>query len=78
MTDPGLVAALAPLAGAPTPTPNGAESVAATELDLLTVFIIAAVVGIVVAKLGRFPYTIALLLAGLAVSVLGITIDIVL
>jgi CPA1 family monovalent cation:H+ antiporter len=76
MTDPGLVAALAPLAGAPTPTPNGAESVAATELDLLTVFIIAAVVGIVVAKLGRFPYTIALLLAGLAVSVLGITIDI--
>ena len=37
---------------------------------LLSVFIIAAAVGTLVAKVGRFPYTIALLLAGLAVSVI--------
>ena len=73
MTDAGLAAAAAPLAATPTP---GGESVAATELDLLVVFIIAALVGILVAKVGRFPYTIALLLAGLGVSVLGVTIDI--
>lgn len=49
----------------------------ATELiDLLLVFIIAAGVGIFIAKVGRFPYTLALLLAGLAVSVLGLEIDI--
>ncbi|WP_372911886.1 cation:proton antiporter [Salinigranum sp.] len=36
---------------------------------LLTVFIIAGGVGTLVAKIGDFPYTIALLLAGLAVSV---------
>ncbi len=47
-------------------------------INLLAVFIIAASVGIFVAKVGRFPYTIALLLAGLAVSVLGINIDITL
>jgi CPA1 family monovalent cation:H+ antiporter len=76
MFDPGLAAALAPLSAAATPTPHGAEGVAATEIDLLTVFIIASVVGIVVAKVGNFPYTIALLLAGIAVSVLGIQIDI--
>jgi CPA1 family monovalent cation:H+ antiporter len=46
--------------------------------ELLPVFIIAAVVGIFVAKVGRFPYTIALLLAGLAVSILGVRIDITL
>lgn len=41
-------------------------------LDLLGLFILAAGVGIGVAKIGRFPYTIALLLAGLAASILGI------
>jgi CPA1 family monovalent cation:H+ antiporter len=50
--------------------------IAAELIDLLSVFVIAAGVGVFVAKIGRFPYTIALLLAGLAVSVLGITIDI--
>lgn len=45
-----------------------AQAVAATEIDLLVVFIIAAGVGIFVAKVGRFPYTIALLLAGFALS----------
>ncbi|WP_135304285.1 cation:proton antiporter [Haloarcula amylovorans] len=45
-------------------------------LELLPVFIIAAGVGIFVAKIGRFPYTIALLLAGFAISVLGVDIDI--
>ncbi|SEO90134.1 monovalent cation:H+ antiporter, CPA1 family [Halogranum amylolyticum] len=33
-------------------------------------FIIAAVVGIFVARVREFPYTVALLLAGLVVSVL--------
>ncbi|MFH5799381.1 Na+/H+ antiporter [Haladaptatus sp. CMAA 1911] len=47
-------------------------------INLLDVFIIAASVGIFVAKVGRFPYTIALLLAGLAVSILGLNIDITL
>ncbi|MBX0294917.1 cation:proton antiporter [Haloarcula nitratireducens] len=45
-------------------------------LELLPVFIIAAGVGIFVAKVGRFPYTIALLLAGFAISVIGADIDI--
>jgi len=45
-------------------------------LDLIGVFIIAAAVGVFVAKVGRFPYTIALLIAGLAVSVVGIRPDI--
>ncbi|WP_137285127.1 cation:proton antiporter [Halorussus salinisoli] len=53
-----------------------ATGIAAELIDLLSVFVIAAGVGVFVAKIGRFPYTIALLLAGLAVSVLGITIDI--
>jgi CPA1 family monovalent cation:H+ antiporter len=44
-------------------------------VNLLTVFIIAAGVGIFVAKFGRFPYTIALLLAGLTASVLGMTME---
>ncbi|MFB6080518.1 MAG: Na+/H+ antiporter [Haloferacaceae archaeon] len=45
-------------------------------LELLPVFIIAAGVGIFVAKVGRFPYTVALLLTGGAVSVVGANIDI--
>ncbi|WP_459194747.1 cation:proton antiporter [Halosimplex sp. J119] len=40
--------------------------------DVLSVFIIAAGVGIFVAKVGRFPYTIALLIAGFAASIAGI------
>ncbi|NHN59532.1 MULTISPECIES: sodium:proton antiporter [Halorussus] len=50
--------------------------IAAELIDLLSVFVIAAGVGVFVAKIGRFPYTIALLLAGLTVSILGVTIDI--
>ncbi|WP_435362103.1 cation:proton antiporter [Haloarchaeobius sp. DFWS5] len=38
-------------------------------IDLLAVFIIAGGVGVFVAKVGRFPYTIALLFAGFAVSI---------
>jgi len=53
-----------------------AVGVEAELLTLLAVFILAAAVGIGVAKLGRFPYTIALLLAGLAVSVLGVELGI--
>ncbi|MEA5385886.1 cation:proton antiporter [Haloarculaceae archaeon H-GB11] len=45
-------------------------------VDLLAVFIIAAGVGIFVAKIGRVPYTIALLLAGFAASILGVSVDI--
>jgi len=45
-------------------------------IDLLGVFILAAGVGIAVAKVGRFPYTTALLLAGLAVSVAGVSFGI--
>jgi len=44
--------------------------------DVLSVFIIAAGVGIFVAKAGRFPYTIALLLAGFAASVAGVSVQI--
>jgi len=44
--------------------------------DVLSVFIIAAGVGILVAKVGRFPYTIALLLAGVAASVAGVALEI--
>ncbi|MDY6778263.1 MAG: cation:proton antiporter [Candidatus Nanohaloarchaea archaeon] len=50
--------------------------IAALEIELLTVFIIAAAVGIFVAKVGRFPYTIALLIAGIGVSILGIRFNI--
>lgn len=49
-----------------------ASGVETLLLEVLPVFIIAAAVGIFVAKVWEFPYTIALLLAGLAVSVLGI------
>jgi CPA1 family monovalent cation:H+ antiporter len=45
--------------------------IAAELIELLAVFIVAAGVGVFVAKIGRFSYTIALLLAGLAISVLG-------
>ncbi|PSQ12085.1 sodium:proton antiporter [Halobacteriales archaeon QS_7_68_65] len=47
-----------------------AQTVAATEIDLLVVFMIAAGVGIFVTKVGRFPYTIALLIAGFGISVI--------
>ncbi|MFB6090313.1 MAG: cation:proton antiporter [Halobellus sp.] len=55
---------------------SGLSAIERLLLELLPVFIIAAGVGIFVAKIGRFPYTIALLLAGIAVSVLGLEIDI--
>jgi CPA1 family monovalent cation:H+ antiporter len=45
-------------------------------LNLLAVFLIAGAVGVGVAKVGRVPYTIALLLAGLAASVLGVELGI--
>ena len=45
-------------------------------IDVVDVFIIAAAVGIFVAKVGRFPYTIALLLAGFVAAVVGIEVDI--
>ncbi|MFB6179149.1 MAG: Na+/H+ antiporter [Halorientalis sp.] len=45
-------------------------------VDLLAVFIIAAAVGVVVAKIGQFPYTVALLLAGLAASIAGVSVNI--
>ncbi|WP_332897100.1 Na+/H+ antiporter [Haladaptatus sp. CMSO5] len=51
-----------------------AAGIEASLLSLLAVFILAAGVGVFVAKVGRFPYTIALLLAGLAVSILGVEI----
>ncbi|MHB9286721.1 cation:proton antiporter [Halobacteriales archaeon Cl-PHB] len=44
-------------------------------VSLIEVFIIAAAVGVLVAKVGDFPYTIALLLAGFAASVLGLTME---
>jgi len=44
-------------------------------VNLVTIFIIAAGVGIFVAKVGRFPYTIALLIAGLTASVLGVSME---
>jgi CPA1 family monovalent cation:H+ antiporter len=56
-------------------TAGGAIDVAVL-VDLLSVFVIAAGVGIFVAKVGKFPYTIALLLAGFAASVVGVSVDI--
>ncbi|MFB6082577.1 MAG: cation:proton antiporter [Halanaeroarchaeum sp.] len=53
-----------------------ATSVTAELLTLLTVFLIAAGVGVFVAKIGRFPYTIALLIAGFLASVVGVEIGI--
>lgn len=52
------------------------ESIAVELTNVVTVFIIGAAVGIFVAKVGRFPYTIALLIAGLFVSVAGVSIGI--
>ncbi|MFB6207161.1 MAG: Na+/H+ antiporter [Haloglomus sp.] len=52
---------------------GGGAVIEETLIQLLPVFIIAAGVGIFVAKIGRFPYTIALLLAGLGLSVLSTT-----
>src|SRR5699024_1429705 len=47
-----------------------AEIGVATELlNLLVVFMIAGGVGVFVAKVGNFPYTVALLLAGIGVSI---------
>ncbi|MUV59037.1 sodium:proton antiporter [Halogeometricum sp. CBA1124] len=47
-------------------------------IDLLTVFLIAGGVGAVLAKIGRIPYTIALLIAGFGASIVGLEIDITL
>ena len=47
-------------------------------IDLLTVFLIAGGVGAVLAKVGRIPYTIALLIAGFGASIVGLEIDITL
>ncbi|WP_435346578.1 cation:proton antiporter [Haloarchaeobius sp. HRN-SO-5] len=44
-------------------------SITASLIDLLAVFIVAGGVGVFVAKVGRFPYTIALLFAGFLVSI---------
>jgi CPA1 family monovalent cation:H+ antiporter len=52
---------------------SGGAIIEETLIQLLPVFIIAAGVGIFVAKVGRFPYTIALLLTGLGLSVLATT-----
>lgn len=41
------------------------SSIKTQVLELLFVFLIAVGVGVFVAKMGRFPYTVALLLAGL-------------
>jgi CPA1 family monovalent cation:H+ antiporter len=54
-----------------------ASGVETLLLEVLPVFIIAAAVGIFVANVWELPYTIALLLAGLAVSVLGIITDLI-
>jgi CPA1 family monovalent cation:H+ antiporter len=50
---------------------EGSVGIAPVLVDLLPIFVVAAAVGIFVAKVGKFPYTIALLLAGLAISVIG-------
>lgn len=57
-------------------TPAAAQSALVDILlGLLPIFIIAAGVGIFVAKIGRFPYTIALLIAGFGVSIAISSID---
>lgn len=48
------------------------SGIEAQLVDLVAVFLLAGGVGVFVAKVGRFPYTIALLLAGLAASLLGV------
>ena len=65
---------LSPSVGTLLPLPLAAEQtggIAPVLVDLLPIFVLAAAVGIFVAKVGNFPYTIALLLAGLAISVIG-------
>ncbi|MFB6217963.1 MAG: cation:proton antiporter, partial [Halobacteriaceae archaeon] len=49
-----------------------AGGIEAELLDLLAVFMLAAGVGVAVERVGGVPYTVALLLAGLAASVLGV------
>lgn len=57
-------------------TPLAAQSALVDILSgLLPIFIIAAFVGIFVAKVGRFPYTIALLIAGFGVSIVISVVD---
>ncbi|MFB6284942.1 MAG: cation:proton antiporter [Halobacteria archaeon] len=45
------------------------------EMAVISIFIVGAGVGIVVSKYGDFPYTIALLLTGLAVSISSVEFD---
>ena len=49
-----------------------ANGIEAQLIDLVAVFLLAGGVGVFVAKVGRFPYTIALLIAGLVASVAGL------
>jgi len=53
-----------------------AAGLEAQLIDLLSVFVIAAAVGIFIGKVGRFPYTIALLIAGFGASLAGVEIGI--
>ncbi|EJN59245.1 cation:proton antiporter [Halogranum rubrum] len=55
---------------------EGGTAVVDQLIVLLSVFLIASAVGTLVAKIGRFPYTIALLLAGLLVSIIVAVYDI--
>lgn len=79
-TLPG-VGAVPPLAEAMAPLVAEGPSPIAEDLEsLIAVFVVAAMVGTLVAKVGRFPYTIALLLAGIVVGVIvaqfGVSFDI--
>ncbi|MFB6156147.1 MAG: cation:proton antiporter [Haloferacaceae archaeon] len=53
-----------------------ATGIEAELIDLLAIFLIAGGVGVFIAKVGRVPYTIALLLAGIAASLAGLNIGI--
>lgn len=55
---------------------EGGTAVVDQLIVLLSVFLIAGGVGTLVAKVGRFPYTIALLLAGLGVSIVVAVYDV--
>ncbi|MFC5972752.1 Na+/H+ antiporter [Halomarina salina] len=44
-------------------------------IDLLPIALIAAAVGVFVAKVGRFPYTVALLMAGIGLSIVRYATD---
>jgi CPA1 family monovalent cation:H+ antiporter len=55
---------------------EGGTAVVDQLIVLLSVFLIASGVGTLVAKVGRFPYTIALLLAGLGVSIVVAVYDV--